>query len=833
MVVVALATVAAVGLRSGSTHSAARPTQVRSFCGRPPLSFEENRGQTDSRVKFLARGRGYTLFLAGTDAVVALSARSHEGLAQPYRTHGIVPVGMASMPEKTATVRINLIDANPDCVASGVDRMAGKTNYFIGKDPAKWQQNVPTFAGVKFHEVYPGIDLIYRGAEGRVEYDFAISPNADPGRVRMRVEGADNVALAGNGDLIIKTAVGDVVEKVPRIYQETAGVRNAITGGYRLVGDDEVGFALGAYDHSRPLIIDPLLTYSTFLGGYVAIESPKIAVGADGSVWITGATQSTDFPLTGNAVQSTNHGFDDVFISKLSPDGSTLEYSSYLGGSNYDEVQRIVLDPAGDVFFNGYTYSADYPVTAGAYDTSAGSDTAINTFVTALDGNGQLIYSTMFAGVSGIAANSEGQLVVYGPGNVDPTQPCPLEGECSYVATLNASGSQLVSSGVFSFPPSTSSGGNALGLDAQGNAYIASGSNAIFVAKVAPDDSGLLYERGFFNANIVIDMAVEPSGNAHVVVGTAESDNPIYPLINLTPTGDATSVKLPLGPIDFPYADNSAFPYAVAVDSQSNIIIAGGSGPGLMTTPGGFQPNFGGEVEDGFLMKLDPSGQTPLYTTYLGGSSEDDATSVAVDASDNVYVAGTTSSSDFPITSGAYQTEFKGLPTDPGRDAFVVRLGLLPDAGPTASPTSSPSPTSTSTPTAIATPNPTPTATAGPVIYSPDALRFPAKKVGNRTGVRFVIVENPRRAKTTATLGEQYLLSQLGQPIRCPLCATGFVIDTTGTTCVAGLSLAPGERCRVAVFFAPIAKGSASDALVVSGNMSNAGEPISLSGMGR
>ena len=438
--------------------------------------------------------------------------------------------------------------------------MAGKTNYFIGKDPAKWRQNVPTFAGVKFREVYPGIDLIYRGTEGRVEYDFAISPNADPGRVRMRVEGAESLALASNGDLIIKTVVGDLVEKAPKIYQEAAVTRRAITGGYRLIGNDEVAFALGAYDHSRPLIIDPLLTYSTFLGGYVAIESPKIAVGADGSVWIAGATQSTDFPLTGNAVQSTNHGYDNIFISKLSPDGSTVEYSSYLGGSNYDEVQRIVLDPAGDVFFAGWSYSTDYPVTAGAYNTSPGSEIAINDFITALDGNGQLIYSTMFASVSGIAANSQGQLVVYGAGNVDPSKLCPIvDQQCSYVATLNASGSQLVSSGVFSFPESANTGGNQLGLDAQGNAYIASGSNGIFVAKVAPDESGLLYERGFFNANIVIDMAVEPSGNAHVVAGIAESNNPIYPLINLTPTGDATSVNLPLGPIDFPTPTTAHF----------------------------------------------------------------------------------------------------------------------------------------------------------------------------------------------------------------------------------------------------------------------------------
>ena len=221
------------------------------------------------------------------------------------------------------------------------------------------------------------------------------------------------------------------------------------------------------------------------------------------------------------------------------------------------------------------------------------------------------------------------------------------------------------------------------------------------------------------------------------------------------------------------------------------------------------------------------------YTTYLGGSLEDDATSVAVDASDNVYVAGTTDSNDFPVTSGAYQTEFKGLPTDPGRDAFVVRLGLLPDASPTASPTSSSSPTATPTPTATATPSPTPTATAGPVIYSPDALRFPAKRVGNRSGVRFVIVENPRRNRTTVILGD-VSLSGFVPPASCSSgCSTEFFIDPTQTTCAAGQSLAPGHRCRVGIFFAPAAQGSATDTLLVEGNMSNSGQPISLSGAGK
>src|SRR5580704_13918948 len=218
LAVVVTATVSLIDWQArwqSSRLAAARFPEVRNIYGKLPLSFEENRGQTDARVKFLARGRGYTLFLTATDAVLKLHAHSSTGNAR----RGILPVAIDSEREKFSSVRIRLEGANPDASASGVDKLPGKTNYFIGKDSTRWRRNVPTFVGAKFHEIYPGIDVIYRGTEGRIEYDFSIASNADPNRIKLHIDGAENVSLAPDGDLIIKTTDGYLVEKAPIIYQ--------------------------------------------------------------------------------------------------------------------------------------------------------------------------------------------------------------------------------------------------------------------------------------------------------------------------------------------------------------------------------------------------------------------------------------------------------------------------------------------------------------------------------------------------------------------------------------------------------------------------------------
>jgi hypothetical protein len=392
--------------------------QIRNTYGNLPLSFEENRGQTDPRVKFLARGGGYSLFLTSTEAVLKLRASSSASANRP--TAGkIAPTGLHTEAVKMSVVQIHLEGANPASQASGVERLPGVSNYFIGKDPKKWRKNVPTFAGVKFAGIYPGIDLVYRGAQGRLEYDYIVAPNADPSRIRMSIDGADELKLDRAGDLIIKTSGGVIVEKAPIIYQGADATRHPVKGGYVLIGKNRVAFKLGSYDRSQPLTIDPLLTYFTFLGGTGNGEfgDVGIAIAADsaGEAIVVGNTYSADFP-TQDAFQTDLFGQSDVFITKFSADGSSLIYSTYAGGSASDLASGIALDPQGDAYVTGTTNSPDYPVSIGAYQTFFVRDPSTDreTFVTAVDPDGGLIYSTLinqYAG-EGISVDSSGDAYI-------------------------------------------------------------------------------------------------------------------------------------------------------------------------------------------------------------------------------------------------------------------------------------------------------------------------------------------------------------------------------------------------------------------------------------
>jgi hypothetical protein len=235
-----------------TTAAASHAARDRDAYGHLPLSFEENRGQTDPQVKFLARGGGYSLFLTPTEAVLKLRAPSS---AKKQTKPGALPI--AFHPEgiekqKFSVVRIRLEDANANSTASGVDALPGHSNYFIGKDRAKWRTGIATYGGVRFESIYPGINLVYRGTQGRLEYDFVIAPNADPSRIKMNVEGADALALDRDGNLVMKTAGGEVIQKAPVIYQESHGARHPVAGGYALMGKKFSGIQAGHLRSQRP-----------------------------------------------------------------------------------------------------------------------------------------------------------------------------------------------------------------------------------------------------------------------------------------------------------------------------------------------------------------------------------------------------------------------------------------------------------------------------------------------------------------------------------------------------------------------------------------------------
>ena len=409
---------------AGAAFSATPPKSALAHDRKPefltlPLSFEANRGQTDPTVKFLSRGDGYALFLTSDGAVFKL---------RPSRRN------LASV------VRMKLIGASPDARVSGADALPGTVNYFIGNDPDKWTNHVPTFGRVKVQEIYKGIDQVYYGTERRLEFDFIVAPGADPGRIGLEFAGA-TPTLAPDGSLALTLNGPQLTLRKPVIYQTIAGARKTIAGNYKLSGH-RVEFVLGKYDQNRALVIDPVLSYLTYLGGsmsemvgnltYGSNPTQGAVVDAAGNVYVTGYTQSTDFPVL-NAIQPTNTSTAGTgFITKLNPTGSQLIYSTYLGGSvagdgTTTRPYAIAVDSSGNAYVTGFTNSPKFPATAGAYQTACGfvgtngmsnCPGAQSAFLTKLSPSGGLVYSTFFGHSNetavAIAVDSSGQAYIAG-----------------------------------------------------------------------------------------------------------------------------------------------------------------------------------------------------------------------------------------------------------------------------------------------------------------------------------------------------------------------------------------------------------------------------------
>jgi Beta-propeller repeat len=303
--------------------------------GKLPLSFEANQGQSDPQVKYLSRGAGYSLFLTANEAVVSLRpsvpSPSGSGEDKNGRQRSVSHRSVNHPPSADAVLRIKLLNSNPKAEVSAQDELPGKSNYFIGNDPKQWHTNVRQFAKVRYENVYPGVDLVYYGHQRELEYDFVLQPGASPQAIRLGIAGAKQLRLE-HGDVVLRSGGGDVHLRSPHIYQEANGVRQEVRGRYVITSKNEVGFDVAAYDRRRELIIDPIWAYSTWLGGTSYDSASGIAVDSAGNAYVTGSTQSTDFP-TVNAFQPTNHAQTNIFVTKFNTDGSALVYSTYLGGS--------------------------------------------------------------------------------------------------------------------------------------------------------------------------------------------------------------------------------------------------------------------------------------------------------------------------------------------------------------------------------------------------------------------------------------------------------------------------------------------------------------------
>ena len=697
---------------SGPSEAVTR-AQVLEAYGRLPLRFEANRGQSDPRVKFLARGRGYNLFLTAQEAVLVWAGpppqgRTREPLitATPWSRPGSRPAQV---------VRLRFVGGTPHPQATGQWTLPGDTSYFVGNDPARWRIHIPTYARVRYEALYPGVDLEYYGSQVALEYDLLVAARADPARIRLRVEGAEKLEVNAQGDLVLHLAGGEIRQRKPTMYQQVAGRRYLIAGGYVLVGPQEVGVLIGPYDASRPLIIDPVvLAYSTYLGGSGEDGGNGIAVDAAGNAYVTGSTGSANFPTTTGAFQAALGGVRNAFVTKLNATGMTLAYSTYLGGSGNDFGFGIAVDAAGNAYVTGSTNSANFPTTPGAFQTALGGGG--DAFVTKLNATGTgLVYSTYLGGSSGdtgsgIAVDVAGNAYVTGytfSANF-PTTPGAFQTAFSglidaFVTKLNATGSALFYSTYLG--GSSDDFGFGIAIDAAGNAYVTGQTNSAnfpttpgafqtalagvqnaFVTKLNATGSALFYSTylGGSGPDVGFGIAADAAGNAYVTGDTFSTNFPTTAGAFQTALGggaDAFVTKLNAtgtGLVYSTYLGGSGFDHGsgIAVDAAGNAYVTGQTAStNFPTTPGVFQTGYGGGLTDAFVTKLNATGTQLAYSAYLGGSDADAGNAITVDAAGNAYVTGTTSSANFP-TRNPVQPSLAGSP-----NAFIARISPVVTVG--------------------------------------------------------------------------------------------------------------------------------------------------------
>jgi len=708
--------------------------------GKLPLTFEANHGQTDSRVKFLSRAGGYTLFLTGDEAVIALRGKAKAAAPKGASGFKTIPVSLKRYPDTNPSVkpasekmtggvlRMKLRGANPAAEVTGVDELAGTSNYFIGNDPAKWRTGVPTYAKVKYAGIYSGIDLVYYGNQRQLEYDFIVAPGADPRRIAFDVRGAKRILRDARGDLVVEVGEKKILWRKPIVYQEKNGIRQEIASRYAIKGTNGVGFELAKYDASEPLCIDPLI-YSTYLGGSDGDEGLGIALDSTGNAYVTGMTESTDFPVTPGAFQTTCNGCTpgvnaDAFVVKINPAGSGLVYSTYLGGSEGNVGYGIAVDSVGNAYVTGTTNSTDFPVTPGAFQP-----TCCGAFVAKLNPTGTaLVYSTYLdnAYSAGIVVDGGGNAYVTGfaePGF--PTTPGAFQTICIgiggcvniFVTKINPTGSALVYS-TYLGGSGGNSWGSSIALDSSGAAYVTGYTYSLnfpvtpgafqttsngydaFISKLNATGSALVYSTylGGSSANNGFGIAVDSFGSAYITGITSSSDFPVTPgafqttcgspypycenifVSKMNPTGSALVYSTYLGGNNKHNSNDLDYGFGVAVDSDGDAHVTGVTrSTKFPTTAGAFQKHCNNdcfENGDAFVTRFNTTGSALVYSTYLGGGGEGNraaqqGSGIAVDNTGNAYVTGWTSSQTFPTTPGAFQATYGG-----GSDAFVTKLNV-------------------------------------------------------------------------------------------------------------------------------------------------------------
>jgi uncharacterized protein (TIGR03437 family) len=632
-----------------------------------PLSFEPRLRRNEEPIEFVSRGDGYALIVTPNEAVFTRRDAFAHSTARQAGSSG---AGEA--------VRLRLISGNPAAQAKPLGILPSRTNYFIGSRPEGWLTNVPNYEKVRFEGVYPGIDLDYYGNHRRLEYDFVVSPGADPHKIRLDVQGVEQLEINPGGDLILRSSGKQIGFHKPVVYQEEGnGRRRNIQAAFARYSGHEFGFELGAYDQNRTLIIDPTLIYATYFGGSDADPTFALAVDPNGYAYIAGATRSVDLPVTPRAFQTALGGSGaktcsqggvctDAFVAKFDPAGALI-YCTYLGGSNSagngsdeDVALGVAADPSGNAYVTGYTYSPDFP-TKNPLQAALGG--ASDAFVAKLNATGDaLIYSTYLGGASyenTFNAASSAAIAVDPAGN-------------AYVTGSTVSTNFPVTAGAFQTK-------RLFGLQ------------SVFVAKVSANGSTLAYSTyiGDAGSGLGTGIAADLAGNAYVV-GIGSPSFPITAgafhnsttggvfVTKLNPAGSALVYSAILGGGARVTRNGIDRSPAVAIDGSGNAYVTGAAFRNFPVTPGSVQTTFGNAVNNAaFVTKLDASGSALMYSTLLsgngiaGGSGGEDAAgnAITVDAAGNAYVTGRTMSSNFPVVNPFQPTSSRF-----GNSVFVTKL---------------------------------------------------------------------------------------------------------------------------------------------------------------
>lgn len=607
--------------RPKETERASRET-VSNVFSNLPLSFELNKGQADPDVRFLARGPGYNMMFTPTGAALVFA-------------------------KSGSVLRWSLIGAHRATHIAGLSQQPGEVHYLIGSDPAGWRTNVTTYAKVKYEDVYDGVDLVYYGNQKQLEYDFIVGPGVSPETIRLRFEGHRQLSMDADGNLIVRVEGEEIQIAKPHIYQNRGVAQKEIEGEYILERGDQIGFRVSAYDRSAPLIIDPVLVYSTYFGGSLEDEGRGIAVDGSGNIYITGLTYSTNLSLANPLRGALGGGanvtcspspchLSDAFVAKLDPSGTALIYSTYLGGSFEDEGRGIAVDASGSVYLTGVTQSFNFPTANAVQRVYAGGQDA---FVAKLNAAGSaLVYSTYLGGrnsdnASAIAVDNSFSATI--TGNTDSTdfpianalQPVSRGSRDAFVTRLDAAGRALVYSTYLG-------GGNidesdAVALDSSGNVYITGRTGSTDFPTINP------FQR---------------------TIGGGDNDDAFIAKLNAA--GSALVYSTYLG------GSGGEWGRGIAVDILGNTYVTGYTFSTNFPTLNPFQAVFGlnGRGDsDGFVTKLNATGAALVYSTYLGGSQNDSGRNIAVDISGNAYVTGYTASADFPVLDSLVSVGNRGL----------------------------------------------------------------------------------------------------------------------------------------------------------------------------